>query len=378
MPTVALVQCPSYEPGLVKESIAKGIELIGGIANLISPDDKVLLKPNLLAGIEPNRAVTTHPEIFRAVVSVLSDSKIKSHYGDGPGVISFRKASIRTGFRKVAKELNVKEIDFRTSLTRKFPDGRQNRSFEIYKSIGEFNKIISLPKFKTHELTRITCAVKNQYGTLSFGQKRKFHAAIKNREQFARLLLDLNACINPCLYIADAVQAMEGSGPMNGKPVNLGLIAISEDPVALDATLCRIINLDPYLVNTIRLGEELGFGIANNHKIVIVGNPISDFLKNDFKVKRRKNHTPVQGGILNSLFNSLLKIPSISEANCTGCGDCTRACPTSPKALSFSADKKTKVPSLDPKLCISCYCCAETCIHNAISLVRKGLRKTSL
>jgi uncharacterized protein (DUF362 family)/Pyruvate/2-oxoacid:ferredoxin oxidoreductase delta subunit len=375
MPEVALLKCSKYDPALVKASIAEGLALIGGIEKFISPKDKLLLKPNLLAAVAPERAVTTHPEIFRAVVSLFLENEIQPYYGDGPGVISLRKASIKTGFKKVAKENNINEVDIKSSQIRKFPKGIQNRSFEVYKSIDQFNKIISLPKFKTHNLTRITGAVKNQFGMLSFSQKRKFHAALQEPEQFARMLLDLNACINPCLYIVDAIQAMEGDGPMNGTPINLGLIAISDDPIALDATLCRIIDLDPYQVQTIRMGEVLGFGVADLTKINIVGNSIGDFIKKEFRVNRQKDFQPETGGMLNTLFNSQLKVPVVDDDKCIGCGDCIRACPTEPKALAFAPGESIGIPVVNSSLCISCYCCSETCVHHAISLVKKGFRK---
>ena len=373
MPKVALIKCRTYNPASLKTSIAEGIDLIGGIHNFFSPADMLLLKPNLLASVVPERAVTTHPEIFRAVAALLQDNKINPYYGDGPGVISLRKASNKTGFGKVAKEMNIRKADFKSSRVRKFPAGIQNKHFEVYKSIDLFNKIISLPKFKTHDLTRITCAVKNQYGLLSFNQKRKFHAALLKPEQFARMLLDLNASISPSLYIVDAVEAMEGNGPMNGIPKKLGLIAVSEDPIALDATLCRIIDLDPYQVLTVRLGEELEYGIADEKKIDIVGNSIDSFLCKDFKVNRNKEYTPANEGILNTLYRSQLRIPVISDEKCVHCGDCIQACPTEPKALSFRDEGPKTVPVVNSDLCISCYCCSETCVHQAFSLIKRGL-----
>ena len=376
MSIVSLVKCSAYDPVMIREALGRGIELLGGFERFLNPGDSILLKPNLLAGVRPERAVTTHPGIFSGVSVLLNERKYALNYGDGPGIISLRSASVKTGLDRIARELNVEEVNFSNTENKKYPDGKQHQVFEMYKDFAKF-KIISLPKFKTHNLTRITGAVKNQYGFLSFRQKREFHALLKQPDQFARMLLDLNAFINPVLYILDAVQAMEGDGPMNGNPVDLGLIAISSDPVALDATLCRIIDLDPYLVDTVRLGENEGFGKASKQNIKLVGDPIQDFLRKDFKVERSRIFHPQSRSILNTLFTSLSKLPIIKEETCTGCGDCEQACPVIPKAISMRTAQERKIAKINYTYCIQCYCCSEVCMHRAIELRRKGIRRKS-
>jgi uncharacterized protein (DUF362 family) len=58
-------------------------------------------------------------------------------------------------------------------------------------------------------------------------------------------IVDLNATLKPQLAIVDGVVAMEGDGPIMGRPRHLGLVAMGRDLVAVDATCARIIGLDP-------------------------------------------------------------------------------------------------------------------------------------
>jgi uncharacterized protein (DUF362 family) len=58
---VALIACPDYDPERVFAAVRKGIDLLGGISRFVSAADKILLKPNLLFGSAPEKAVTTHP-----------------------------------------------------------------------------------------------------------------------------------------------------------------------------------------------------------------------------------------------------------------------------------------------------------------------------
>jgi len=62
----------------------------------------------------------------------------------------------------------------------------------------------------------------------------------------------------------DGIMGMEGNGPRNGTPRKMNVLLFSTDPVALDTTVCKLINLDPALVETLVYGEKFGLGSQNN------------------------------------------------------------------------------------------------------------------
>lgn len=98
---------------------------------------------------------------------------------------------------------------------------------------------------KTHEFQRVTGAVKNQFGCIPGKLKGEFHVKVPGPYEFAKMLVDLNLYINPRLYIMDGIFAMEGNGPRGGSPRKMDVLLFSRDPIALDATVCRLMNLDP-------------------------------------------------------------------------------------------------------------------------------------
>ena len=82
---VALVKCTSYEQETVSSAVEQGVDLLGGIESFVTKSEKILCKPNVLAGDDPARCVTTHPAVLEAVVRLLG--KVTSHIsvGDSPG-----------------------------------------------------------------------------------------------------------------------------------------------------------------------------------------------------------------------------------------------------------------------------------------------------
>jgi uncharacterized protein (DUF362 family) len=82
---VSLVKCPSYDMPAVDSSVRRAVELLGGIDKFVKPGMKILLKPNLLSARTPDRHVTTHPEIVRAVIRLVKAAGGIPVLGDSPG-----------------------------------------------------------------------------------------------------------------------------------------------------------------------------------------------------------------------------------------------------------------------------------------------------
>ncbi len=73
----------------------------------------------------------------------------------------------------------------------------------------------------------------------------------------------------------DGIVAMEGNGPRNGTPKSMKVILFSSDPVALDTVVCRMVNLDESLVETIKYGKMFGLG---NTEVEIIGDQSGGFM----------------------------------------------------------------------------------------------------
>ena len=366
---VAVVGCGTYDPEKVLAAVGRGIDLLGGISGFVLPGEKILFKPNMLAGRSPDLAVTTHPAVFEAAARVFSDAGAVPSYGDSPGYGSPKNAARKTGMAAAAEKCHAAEADFETVVQTDFPEGRTQKTFPLARGVTEADGIVSLPKMKTHGLTRITGAVKNQLGCVAGFEKARFHFRYPNPLHFSSMLVDINRLVKPRLFIMDGIVAMEGEGPSSGNPVKMGVILLSRDPVALDAVFCRLIGLDPRLVPTITEGEAAGIGTGREADVLLVGDPFAGFLKADFDVVR----TPVTGDVtfqvLRRWKDRLIPRPVILSDLCKRCGICVEACPVEPrKALDWRGKGRSEPPEFDYSLCIRCYCCHEMCPHRAITI----------
>ena len=170
--------------------------------------------------------------------------------------------------------------------------------------MAESSGIISISKLKTHALTRITGAIKNQFGCIPGARKAEFHSVMPTVALFSQMLVDLNLFLKPRLFIMDGIIAMEGNGPRNGDARKMNVLLFSTDPVALDATVCRLINLNPDLVEPLVYGAQSGLGTMTN--IDYVGDPIEEFIVPDFAVNRSLKKTSTDSSFLEPVLCAVI------------------------------------------------------------------------
>ena len=96
-----------------------------------------------------------------------------------------------------------------------------------------------LPKLKTHHWVGVTAAMKNLYGVIP-GIKYGWPKNVLHYAGIPETVADINASLPKTIAVIDGIECMEGDGPIMGTPKPLGLIAISLQPAAVDATCARI------------------------------------------------------------------------------------------------------------------------------------------
>ena len=372
--TVVLIPVDTYSQEAVDAAVRQGVEMLGGIRRFVSPEEKVLLKPNLLFGAAPEKAITTHPAVFSAAARLLREEGYEHlSYGDSPGnpTSSPEKAARLSGVAAEAEKWEIPQADFSNGSMVRFPDGKIARSFCLCKGVQEADAVINLCKMKTHALERITGGVKNLYGCICGVNKAAGHARHPSSETFAEMLADLNRAVHPRLHIMDGIVAMEGNGPSSGTPKAMNVLLFSDDPVAMDTVFCFLVNLDPATVPTCVSGEAAGIGTMCPERIRVLtpdgeitceeagkryGHPEFDVLRKKLRRSFVLKLVP--------LLPILQHRPRVDKKKCVGCGVCQEACPVPGKAVHSGNGKKAVY---DYKKCIRCYCCQEMCPAKAIT-----------
>jgi uncharacterized protein (DUF362 family)/Pyruvate/2-oxoacid:ferredoxin oxidoreductase delta subunit len=372
---VAIIRCDEYNDELVFNSVRKGIDLLGGITNFAKSGEKMVLKPNVLIGSSPDRSVTTHPTVFKAVGKLLQVAEAKVYYGDSSAFGSCEFNMKRANLKQAGDELGFNIADFDHGREVYHKSALLNKKFIIANGVLNSDGVISLPKMKTHQLTRFTGAVKNQFGCVPGLHKREFHFKMPDPFDFSIMLVDLNTFIRPRLFVMDGVIAMEGNGPFSGSPRKMNVLLFSADPIAMDAIACKMIDLNPEFVPTSKPGEKSGLGTYHYENIDLVGDELESFIVKDFKVVRKPPVHATSGGIKTFIKNQLTPKPVINKTKCSGCGTCIKVCPVGTKALTRITDKKNASPKHNYSHCIRCYCCQETCPQGAITVKSPFLGK---
>jgi uncharacterized protein (DUF362 family)/ferredoxin len=363
---VALVRCNTYEDDKVYMAIQAGLGLLGGISQFVKPGETIVMKPNVLAGTNPEKCVTTHPAVFNVVGRLLKEAGVTVYYGDSPMFGKCKPNVRKANLKQVGDELGFSLADFDSGRAVSHKDSLLIKSFVIANGVLDSDGLVSLPKLKTHPFVRFSGAIKNQFGCIPGLLKSQYHVKLPDPYDFATMLVDLNTLVKPRLYIMDGIMAMEGNGPRGGKPKKMSVLLLSSDPIAIDATACRIIALDPEVVPTSRPGEKAGLGTYHRENIEIVGENIESFLDRGFDVIRTPPLHCTNSRLRAFVKNRICERPAIDKTKCTNCGICVRMCPVEPKAVDWHGGDESMPPTHKYGRCIRCYCCQESCPEGAV------------
>jgi len=362
--TVSIARCSGYQEDLVYQQVKTAIDLLGGIQQFISPGEKVLLKPNLLIGRPPEKCVTTHPLVVKAAVRLVREAGAVPVIGDSPQLDSAQKACDKCGIGAVARDLSVQIVEFEP-LDLSNPEGRVFKNFTLGKAVKDVDKIINLPKLKTHALTTLTLSVKNMFGCVPGARKGQWHVRTHTagKDYFARMLLDLFYFVKPALNIVDGIIAMEGQGPGFGDPRHLGLIIAGSDGVAVDRVIAEIVKIPIEQVPVLQVALQDGYGIARLEDIAVCGEHIAEVMFADFKAPQYRDiMAKIPGPVMLLLKSFLTAQPTVTREECVECEMCLRACPR--ECITHPAGAIL----INEEACIQCLCCMEICPQGAIAL----------
>ena len=374
--TVAVSTCTSYDRDTVYQAVSKAIETAGTFPNVTGK--RVLIKPNLLTHSKDciERGVCTHPNVVYAVTRYVIERGGIPEIADTPGgklTPAILKAVYRDcGIEKVAEDLGLTQNYDLTFSEQQNPNGVSVKSFLIIDAATEADIIISVCKLKTHVLTHYTGAIKNTFGVVPGLHKSVMHRRFQTIGEFVNMLIDLNEIVKPDFVVMDAVVGMEGDGPNNGTPKEVGYILASSSIYAEDVAAQKLIGIDPLSVPT--TAEAVKRGKVRVSDVEIIGDeltPLSDFRMPSYyrPTVLASDYSPTLKIRLRKLIGQCFRImglvsvyrPKIAQSSCVGCGSCVRYCPV--QAISIQDNHV----HINLKKCTHCSGCEDVCKNHAIT-----------
>ena len=266
----------------IQETVTKTLYQLGGITSLVKPGDVVVLKPNAGHPLPPETSVCTNPEFVAAVIREVRKAHPKeiivaeAAAGGCDTLDCFEVSGIGKAARDAGADRIVdikREKDLINVPIRNAESGLN--VVRLPRFLVEAEHLWSLPVFKPHVAMVLTNALKNMKG---INQEREQHA-MHHMASHVAAIIELWKVAKSDLSIADLIRPAEGYGPHHTIPIDYGCVVASSDPVALDATCCRMLGLDTKFVPYFDLARDKGLGVYAKDQIEIRGRTIKEVFK---------------------------------------------------------------------------------------------------
>jgi len=228
---------------------------------------RVLLKPNLVEPTKQSPHMTTHPAMVQAAAAVFRGWGADVVVGEGPGhvrdtelaLLESRMTEALQTAELAFADLNYEELAFVPNA------GKTSRldGFYFPRSVIEADLIVSMPKMKTHHWVGVTASMKNLYGVIP-GIKYGWPKNVLHHAGIPQTVFDINASLPKAIAIVDGIDCMEGDGPIMGSRKHMGLVVIGTNPTAVDATVARLMEVEPGRVSYLALAADRLGPIANS------------------------------------------------------------------------------------------------------------------
>jgi uncharacterized protein (DUF362 family) len=268
---VSVVRAKSYSMDLV--SVIRRVLLDHQLA---LAGKSVVLKPNLVE-FSTHAPANTHPVFVEAAVEAFRSLGAREvRIAEGPG---HRRATLDMAFdagffsaipnfEKSFTDLNLDEVT-RVRLANPF----SSLSYlYLPNTVLKCDLLVSLPKMKTHHWAGATLSMKNLFGVVP-GAVYGWPKNILHWSGIDECIADLHGLFPRQFCLVDGIEGMEGNGPILGTPNAPGLIVAGSHPPSVDATCCRIMQIDPDKIGYLRLaGQRSGWKSASVEQI---GEPLS-------------------------------------------------------------------------------------------------------
>jgi uncharacterized protein (DUF362 family) len=239
---------------------------------------RVVLKPNFVE-YHKDKVINTHPHVIAAAIELCRREGAKEVLvAEGPG--HWRNVEYlvtASGLGDVLRHYKTPFTDLNhDNLVKTLNLGQLTKLEHLHfaETVASADVLISMPKLKTHHWAGVTLSLKNMFGTLP-GTCYGWPKNLLHWRGIENSIVDIALTRPPDLEIVDGIIGMDGDGPINGEAHPCGVLVMGHDPVAVDATCCRIMHLNPEKVGHLLLGHQRKVGLLREQQIEQRGEKIA-------------------------------------------------------------------------------------------------------
>ena len=273
MEQVYIVDCAQYDPRTIETGIRTAAEALGVI---LPRDQTVLIHPDC-PWAHPRFAPNafTHSEVIEATALALAGNALTiatNSLPKFPTRYSYRKA----GYVDLAHRLGAKlvAIDETSTQTVQLPEESVVDKQAALPNIAlETDFTVALPKLTGSTFGSFAGAIRHHQSLLQDDAQMRGHHRLHAK------MVDLLEVALPDLIVVDAITATHKGGELSGQPVELGVLIIGTNPVAVDAVCAMAYGFDPSDVEYLQLAAERGYGPIDLAQIQVLGDLTLDALK---------------------------------------------------------------------------------------------------
>lgn len=210
---------------------------------------RILIKPNVVEFSE-NTAINTDIAVVAAALEVFQQLGAASVViGEGPGHRrDTMELAAQARYRQEIPEFDKRFVDLnRDDVSARVGFAPTHQRMYFANTVLGADLIVSLAKMKTHHWAGATLSMKNLFGLIP-GSVYGWPKNVLHLYGINESIVELNRLFPNTFAIIDGVVGMEGNGPIQGKPKQAGVIVMGSDVRAVDATCCRIMGINPKLV----------------------------------------------------------------------------------------------------------------------------------
>ncbi len=300
--TVAVVRVE----GDVGDAVRQAVALAGGLAEVVTPGDVVVIKPDVGVAVPPESGLVTDPEVVRAVVRLVQEAGAGQVFiaegaeraadeGRACTWAAFRAAGYDADGDHRDDVTGVPLIDLNDSGGTDVAD--PERVTQVTTPDGEYwlpnlvvqaDVLISVPVLKNHDRAGLALGLANLLGMLP-GDLYHAPDALCGRggldgdaDALARRVVALATVRPPDFVVVDGLRGLM-DGPWGGMAAQppMGLVLAGADGVAVDAVGALVMGYVPEGVPYVAEAAQAGLGTGDMAYVRVVGSPVAQ-VRRDF------------------------------------------------------------------------------------------------